>query len=326
MDPEPSLLDLIRNSPALANVVVSGMTAVFGPLLARLRRQKKQADTSEVGSDAQGPSLASTTESMERLVPLLHAHGMSMEGSITTPGLELEFQERRRLGNAVDAVGHAAADLQGKEIPDQEPDHDWNSRFFGDVQDVSSAELKELYGKVLSGQIQRPGSVSLLSLNVLKNMDEAAAKLFQTLCSACVSLTIGGEILESRVPSLNGNAGDNALREYGLPFNVLNLLHEHGLIIPDYNSWRDFQMCVARTGPGQQQVVDAPFRFQGRLWGLVAINDQDPSTEVKVHGVALTRAGVELSAAVDVLPMESFTRELKGFFEMRDLLMVEIAE
>ena len=324
MDPQ-LLLETIMNNPALASAVGSGLTATFTELLARRRAQRREADTSEVGSDAQVPSLASTTESMERLVPLFHAHGMSVEGSITTPGLEMEFHERRRFGNTVDAVGHAAEDLQGKEIPDQETDHDWCSRYFGDVQNVSSAELKELYGKVLSGQIQRPGSVSLLSLNVLKNMDEAAAKLFQTLCSACVSLTIGGEILESRVPSLNGNAGDNALREYGLPFNVLNLLHEHGLIIPDYNSWRDFQMCVARTGPGQQQVVDVPFRFQGCLWGLVTINDRDPSTEVKVHGVALTRAGVELSAAVDVLPMESFTRELKGFFEMRDLLMVKVS-
>lgn len=324
MDPQ-LLLETIMNNPALASAVGSGLTATFTELLARRRAQRREADTLEVGSDAQVPSVASTTESIERLVPLFHAHGMSVEGSISTPGLEMEFHERRRFGNAVDAVGHAAEDLQGKEIPAQETDHDWYSRYFGDVQNVSSAELKELYGKVLSGQIQRPGSVSLLSLNVLKNMDEAAAKLFQTLCSVSVFTMFGGIVVDGRVPSLNGNAADNALSNYGLHFNALNLLHEHGLIIADYNSWRDFQLCIARAGSGQQQEVTVPFQFQGRLWGLTPISDDiSVKSKVKVHGVALTRAGIELSAAVDVLPAGSFTRELKGFFEGLHLRMVEI--
>ena len=222
MDPN-LLLELINNNPALANVLASGMGIAFRDLLARVRAQQKEAENSAMRPESQLPS---PSETVEQLVPLLKAQGMSVHGTFSTSaGLDLQFHEKWQIGNAVDAVGHAAADLQGKEIPDQEPDHTWNSRFFGDVQNVSSAELKELYGKVLSGQIQRPGSVSLLSLIVLKNMDEAAAKLFQTLCSACVFSTIGGTVLDGRVPSLNGNASDNALREYGLAFNVLNRLH-----------------------------------------------------------------------------------------------------
>ena len=323
MDPN-RLLELINNNPVLANVLFSGMGTVFRDVLARLRLRQKEGENSTMQPESQLPS---SSEAVAQLVPLLKAQGMSVQGTFSpSAGLELQFHEKRQIGNVVDAVGHAAEDLQGKEIPDQEPDHGWNSRFFGNVQNVSSVELKELYGKVLSGQIQRPGSVSLLSLNVLKDMDAAAAKHFQTLCSACVFLTIGGEIPKSMVPSPNGDAGQNALREHGLSFDVLNLLHAHGLIIPDYNSWLPIQPFGVDTDPEEQRVVFDAFRFQGRLWNWEADNDRVPATELKIHGVALTRAGVELSAAVDVLPMGPFTKELQRFFKSHNLRMVEVTD
>ena len=204
MNANQLLLELMRTVPALAYVLVSGMGAAFGPLLARMADQRK------------------IDEEVELLERLLHAHGMSAESDTINSqhhALELQFHERRRLGNTVDVVGAAAADLQDGDVSAGEPDHDWISRFFGDVRDVSNPALQSLYAKVLSGEIQRPGSFSLLALDVLKNLAPDTVRLFQTLCSACVSLTVDGIVRDSRVPVPEGDAGLNGLRPYGLSIN-----------------------------------------------------------------------------------------------------------
>ena len=48
----------------------------------------------------------------------------------------------------------------------------------------------------------------------------------------------GNQVIDARVPSLGGNAADNALQKYGLDFGNLNVLNEHGLIISDYRARR----------------------------------------------------------------------------------------
>lgn len=190
------------------------------------------------------------------------------------------------------------------------------------MQDVSSAEMKTLYATVLSGQIERPGSVSLLVLDVLKNLDPHTAKLFQTLCSTCIYLvTDFGAFIDARVPVLNETAGSNALSQFGLSFNALNLLHEHGLIIAEYDSWYDYRFCILRMESGKE-FAQLLFRFQGRLWALEPTIDRPPSQEFHLPGVALSQAGRELSRAVEIQPMDAFANHLKKDLKSKSLRMV----
>jgi len=50
----------------------------------------------------------------------------------------IQFQEQKRLTNIRSVVQKVAHELGDKEVPDQEPDHDWTATFFCSVQDVSS--------------------------------------------------------------------------------------------------------------------------------------------------------------------------------------------
>ena len=163
------------------------------------------------------------------------------------------------------------------------------------------------------------------SLDVLQNLDQPTAKLLQTLCSACMSMTVdGNSILNSKVPALEGNAGTNTLQKYGLSFDQLNRLNEHGLIISDYNSWHDYQVCIWPAGTDRSAVRGLLLRFQGRLWALEALGGREPGTELRVHGVVLTQAGQELSAVVDMVPMAGFTQELERFFKGHGVRMVPV--
>ena len=213
-------------------------------------------------------------------------------------------------------------------MADQDPDHDWTARFFNYMQDVSSEEMQSLWAKVLAGEIERPGSISIRSLSILRNLDQATAKLFQKLSSCCVIFEPGSErISDARVPSLGGNAGENSLQEFGLSFGELNILNEHGLVISDYNSWYDMKMCIGITTPGsgqQSAILRIPFRFEDRYWALVPPSQWILGSQYRLSGVALTQAGRELSQIVGCEPVPEYCQALASFFASQNLTMTEV--
>ena len=203
-----------------------------------------------------------------------------------------------------------------------EPDHDWTARFFNDVQDVSSKELQSLWAKVLAGEVEQKGSVSVRALQVLKNLDRETAAIFRGCCSKCVYLTAYSEFLvDARVPSLGSNAADNGLALYDLSFRILTRLSEHGLILHDYGSWTDYSACrYDASRPG----LALPFRFQGAPWILTPADQPRTKWDGRLTGVSLSLSGRELARVVDLEPAENFGRDLRQFFKVHGWVMTPV--
>lgn len=328
------------NVPALtklADYCASGISSVAGPILATWRARQEaeanriaaqgDADAQRILADGHSDAFQIVAKATADARELLSTPFTTMKGQLSVGEMvaqKIQFQEEKRQANILSVLNSAAEELGDVEVPDQEPDHDWTARYFNDVQDVSSKEMQLLWARVLSGEVERPGSTSIRTLSILKNLDKATAGLFRRLCSACVSLRPDGkEIWDARVPSLGGAPASNALRKYGLSFGNLNVLNEHGLIIPDYNSWFDFRMCIG-AGMFESKPVRLPFNFQGRSWVLVSSNQRDKDQEFRLSGVALTRSGRELLEIVDLEPMNEYTQDLMKFFEAENLRMTEV--
>lgn len=199
---------------------------------------------------------------------------------------------------------------------------DFLNSFEEEARQKSSEEMQLLFGRILAGEIRKPGTYSTRTVKILGQLDQNAATLFKKLCSVCVALVFddGKYVHNAMVPSLGGNVGQNALSKYGLSFGQLNILNEYGLIISEYNTVHDYSLCVANENPP----VTIPFRHQGRHWVLLLSPEQDKNQECKVSGVALSRVGSELFPIVDLDPMEGYTEDLKKFFAQQNLQMVEI--
>ena len=253
-------------------------------------------------------------------------HGELILGDFVTQ--RIQFQEEKRQANIGSVVKQAALELGDGEVQNHEVDNDWTARFFNDVQDVSSEEMQRLWAKVLAGEVERPKSTSIQTLSILGNLEQETAKLFTKLCSACISVkTEGRHFLDTRVPSIGGNAATNALEEYGLNFDKLNVLNEHGLIISDYNSWFDYNLCI-EPFPSKAEVgmLFIPFSYQGKYWVLSPTTERDPNKEFRVSGMALTRSGRELSRIVGFEPMVTYGQALLKFFKENNLQMKEVAD
>ncbi len=199
---------------------------------------------------------------------------------------------------------------------------DWLNNFEKEASLKSTEEMQILFGRILAGEIQQPNSFSIKTVKLLANLNEQVANLFQLFCSLCVSLRPNNSIFEVRVLSLGGNAGANALQDYGLNFDRLNLLHEYGLIISDYNSYLDFRMCVAN----ENRQVSIGFIYENEEWGLLPINERKSEQELRLHGVALSRSGKELLKIVDITRNQEYSFALKDYFKGLDLEMLKITK
>lgn len=197
---------------------------------------------------------------------------------------------------------------------------DWLNNFEKEASLKSTEEMQLLFGRILAGEIKQPSSFSIKTVKLLARLDEQAAALFQQLCSACISLRLNNEILDARVLSLGGNAGANSLKDYGLNFDQLNLLNEYGLIISDYNSYFNYQLCIAN----EAQQVGLSFAYQNQEWGFLPVNNRPRDQELRLHGVALSRSGKELINIVDIEPNEKYSSALQEYFKGLNLQMAEI--
>ena len=301
----------------LVELTASGIGAIAGTLLATWKA-RKEGEARIIAAEADAKILQIRTEAHAKARELLISDATIAGGEIDIAELVSEritYQERKRQTNIRGVVAKAATELEDKEVPPTATDHDWAARFFNEVQDVSSEEMQELWAKVLAGEVERPGSTSIRTLGILRDLDQSTAELFATFCSACIFLQPGQdqEMIDARVLSLGKDAATNSLQEFGFPFANLNRLNEHGLIISDYNSWRDLSICIAyQVAHGMKQVV-LPFRHQGTLWALEPHAPRKPGTEFRVHGVALSHAGREPECCINLLGVCSPVPWIQGY-------------
>ena len=200
-------------------------------------------------------------------------------------------------------------------------DDDWLNHFEKEASQRSSEDMQHLFGKILAGEIRRPSSFSIKALKIMGEIDQVAASLFKRLCSMCIVLRNSetDKIIDARVISPYGNAAHNGLSKYGLAFDELNILHEYGLIISDYNSY--YKIVVDfRANAGEFELL-----YQNTSLDLLPEGNQKGRQELKLHGVALSKAGKELVNVVGVVPIDDYTHDLANFFGKLKLKMTPIS-
>jgi hypothetical protein len=189
---------------------------------------------------------------------------------------------------------------------------DWLNSFREQASTKTSQEMQILFGKILAGEICRPASFSIRTVQIMGQLDSRTANLFRKLCGLAISLKLENLVLDVRVASLGGNAAQNSLIEYGLQFETLNILQEHGLIISDYNSFMDYRPAIARGNK-----VTVPFVFENKQFAFVPKVPGDWPLEkaFKIHGVGFSASGKELMGIVQIEEDEKYSAEFLKFID-----------
>ncbi len=160
-----------------------------------------------------------------------------IEGAKTNAAVDRETTEFvQRLENRVKAkeilkqhnlesvVHKTVENLAGKETVSPDPiEKDWLTRFFAITEDVSNNEMQELWAKILAGEIERPNSFSLRTLETLRNLNQYEASIFSSFCEFVFAGKGSGFAYYDFTKDL-------FLNDYGLTSKEIILLQELNLV------------------------------------------------------------------------------------------------
>lgn len=157
-------------------------------------------------------------------VPIVYdAKGIAMDTSnfeeiAKRASSRLAYQEINKQENIECVVDNAYSELKGKDLESEENvDKDWMLRFINSVEDISNEDMQKIWGKLLAGEIIKPHTFALRTLDVLRNLSQDEAKLFQRMCG----LILSNEFLY---------AEDDISDKYGVMYSDILKLDECGLI------------------------------------------------------------------------------------------------
>ena len=132
------------------------------------------------------------------------------------------YQELLKQKNIEAVVDNAYEELEKVESVSEEPvNQDWMSRFFNCVEDIGDEEMQKIWGKVLAGEIKKPGSFSKRTLDVVKNLSPEEANAFDSIVPFVLS-----DESSAFLPSAKA-----LLDKYKVSYGTILLLAESGLMV-----------------------------------------------------------------------------------------------
>lgn len=206
----------------------------------------------------------------------------------------MRAQSIREEKNIEKVLEVAADDLKDSTtVSGDSVDDDWITRFLGIIKDINNEEMQYVWGKILAGEIKRPGSFSLRTLETIRNLSQDEAKTFQKIVPLIVQYNNSSFI----------SAENELLWKYGITYDDIMQLDECGLVV-DNN--------ILSTGmtyePGERHVL-----YTNHL-AFIFENTTKDRKSIRMHVHRLTRAGQELSGILNYTSNEEYLYDFADNF------------
>lgn len=191
----------------------------------------------------------------------------------------------------------------------KEHNFDWYVRFYENVGNISDETMQELWAKILAGEINKPHSYSLMTLDALKNIGQQEAELFSKILQSCIFDANGGFL-----PNYRGYLDEN-----GIIYSEIMYLNEHGLIHKEGTIVLNLPMT-------EQGAVAAINRY--RLC-YVKWREGNKEDKFKIKQYPLTAVGLQIASLIDGQLTDekfiSFARHLQKEHKNYDIGVYDIA-
>lgn len=173
-------------------------------------------------------------------------------------------------------------------------DADWMARYIECAQDVSDDEMRLLWAKILSGEMSKPNSISVMTLETLRNMSKRDAELFHKLASYSLVDNEGGDPF---IPNNGIFINDDYKTDeyYGISYDELLWMQELRLINLNAGLQINFNKEIDKSR------VETTLKC-GKL-SMIISSDYDVTIPCYVY----TRVGSQLHGLIeDVTPQVEF--------------------
>lgn len=206
----------------------------------------------------------------------------------------IEARETRKLNNVKSVLEKASSHFtEGEKVSDEPVDADWTNRFIGIVEDISDETLQDIWGRILAGEVKRPNSYSLRTLDLLRNITKEEAELFVKASKYYIE----------RDCIYTG--------DFALSLNETLLLGETGLI----NSEGLTMNWNVEPNSKLNVIVD-------KQTLLILQNDSNKRFKIIPSLRRLSKAGIEILSLIDKPDRKDFYQSLARFFKSKGISRV----
>jgi len=268
----------------LIEVISNGIGTLYRP-----RAIRKEADAE-----------AYKIEIVERAKSKALAEGRDIEADTYERIQErLLYKELKRQKNIDNVSQIAAEQLKIEETVSNDPvNSDWATRFFNIVEDVSDAEMQNLWGRILAGEVRQPKSFSVRTLELLKNLSKEEAETFTKF--AQIALTSGDKYFVFDPD--NGIFLDN---NFGIIFSDKLLLVDVGLIVAE----NDLELSFSPVKDEEQLIVV----YYGTKGFLISRKKDVPKQPIPV--IVFSKPGIELLKLVQPAYNDKYIERIANSFK-----------
>lgn len=224
---------------------------------------------------------------------------------------KLKFNNRASVAQvAMDEIGKTS--FSDNEVDEGEIELDWLNHFSDIAGQKSTPEMQLLFGKILAGEIRKPGSFSPMTINVLANLTPKIARKFEKLCSismrfdtkSVISLIMFPDFLITGIPKLH------------LEYEDLVLL-------------RQYQLLGSETGTHLELLLGErnSFTIADQLYGIQALaQPQEAGETIRDFPIAaFTSVGNELRTLIQPSAPEWLAEKVVGSFTHPNWLLARLA-
>jgi hypothetical protein len=214
-------------------------------------------------------------------------------------------RRQRNIENVIALAGEELRDTPDDKVGDKKVDPDWTTQFFNGAQDVSNEDMQKIWAKLLAGEIKKPGTFRLRTLERVKELSKDDAETFGRICTI-VWHGLGGETWA---------------------FTDQNWVHAHakGMNSPltfDYVDCLAIEECglISITEPfGTVWMPPSGFylHYFGEGYFFSNENIKDETTNIGIGTFHLTSAGRELSQVATATRNEEYLQSILSLYHNR---------
>ena len=206
--------------------------------------------------------------------------------------------------------GPISAPATSAEISD-----DWMNTFEAEAENMSSDYMRTVFGKLLAGEVVRPGTFSRRAVKVLGQMEKAEAEIFARFCSLAVQHFIDNKVTNGLLMTVGERVGTNGLKQYGLDYRALLTLVEYGLVLADIDGAQEIEF---------DDHGDDFNLFHGGARYRCVYEGQGKTT-VHLYGIVTTQVGTELMQLVTSIPDPEYTARLEAHLKTLSLRLEKVS-
>lgn len=201
----------------------------------------------------------------------------------------IAVKESRKLRNTMAVIEKAQSHFaEGEKVSDEPVDEGWKNRFFNIIEEVTDDDMREIWGRVLAGEVKRPKSYSLRTMEILRNLAKEEATLFVKASRFYIEQDF------------------ICTEDWALSMNERLLLNEIG-----FTNAEDLIKPWTVPSKGQLEVIT------DRQTLLILHNDTDAIINCNTNVRKLSKAGIEIMSLMTQEDRNPFYKLLTKHFKTR---------